>query len=201
MNIVNKSGTISGVKSLSGKSYAGLSDDELVRLVRAGDTGARDRLIERFIPAARVQAHLLCGRVEVDDLIQEGMIGFLSALESYRANGGARFATYANACMLNSMRTAVRTAGRTKRTLPEGASLDPDTQEVSDPIPGPEDSAIAAEGVRRIKAVIDHRLSGLERNVVLLYLSGYGYHEIAQKLEVSVKAVDNALTRVRRKLQ
>ena len=183
------------------RSYLGLSDDELVRLSRSGDIGARDRLIERFIPAARAQAHLLCGKVEADDLIQEGMIGFLSALGSYREGGPARFSTYAHACMLNGMRTAVRTAGRSKRSLPAGVSAEPNPQELSDPFPGPEDSAIAAEGVRQIKAVIDHKLSGLERNVVLLYLSGYGYHEIARKLEVSVKTVDNALTRVRRKLQ
>lgn len=187
---------------LSGNSYSGLSDDELLRLVRSGDSEARDRLIERFIPAARAQAHMLCGRMEADDLVQEGMIGFLSALESYREGSGARFATYADTCMLNSMRTAVRTAARSKRTAPGGESpLVDGAQELSDPIPGPEDSAIAAEGVQRIKEIIDQKLSGLERNVVLLYLSGYGYHEIAQKLEVSVKTVDNALMRVRRKLQ
>ena len=187
---------------LSGNSYSGLSDDELLRLVRSGDSEARDRLIERFIPAARAQAHMLCGRMEADDLVQEGMIGFLSALESYREGSGARFATYADTCMLNSMRTAVRTAARSKRTAPGGEPpLADGAQELSDPIPGPEDSAIAAEGVQRIKEIIDQKLSGLERNVVLLYLSGYGYHEIAQKLEVSVKTVDNALMRVRRKLQ
>ncbi len=202
MNVFGFSGQFSGVNPLSCRSYSGLSDDELLRLVRSGDSEARDRLIERFIPAARAQAHMLCGRLEADDLVQEGMIGFLSALESYREGGGARFATYADACMLNSMRTAVRTAARGKRTAPGGeAPLADGARELSDPIPGPEDSAIAAEGVRRIKEIIDQKLSGLERNVVLLYLSGYGYHEIAQKLEVSVKTVDNALVRVRRKLQ
>lgn len=190
------------MNSLSDASYSGLSDDELIRLFRAGDDGARNRLIERFIPAARAQAHMLCGRMEADDLVQEGMIGFLSALNSYREGSGARFATYANTCMLNSMRTAVRAAVREKRTLPDGAALlEGKAQEVFDPVPGPEDSAIAAEGVREIKEIIDHKLSGLERNVVLLYLSGYGYHEIAQKLQVNMKTVDNALMRVRRKLR
>ncbi len=190
------------MNSLSDASYSGMSDDELIRLFRTGDDGARNRLIERFIPAARAQAHMLCGRMEADDLVQEGMIGFLSALNSYREGGGARFATYANTCMLNSMRSAVRTAVRGQRsargetTLLEGAA-----QQVTDPVPGPEDSAIAAEGVRKIKDIIDHKLSGLERNVVLLYLSGYGYHEIARKLQVNVKTVDNALMRVRRKLR
>lgn len=187
---------------MSEASYSGMSDDELIRLFRSGDDGARNRLIERFIPAARAQAHMLCGRMEADDLVQEGMIGFLSALNSYREGSGARFATYANTCMLNSMRSAVRTAVRGKRTAPEGSALlDGEAQEVLDPVPGPEDTAIAAEGVRRIRDIIDHQLSGLERNVVLLYLSGYGYHEIARQLQVNDKAVDNALMRVRRKLR
>lgn len=200
MYSVNQS--VREVDSLPVASYSGYSDDELIRLFRLGDEAARDRLIERFIPAARAQAHMLCGQMETDDLVQEGMIGFLSALNSYREGSGARFATYANTCMLNSMRSAVRTAVRGKRTAPEGSTLlDGEAQEVLDPVPGPEDTAIAAEGVRRIRDIIDHQLSGLERNVVLLYLSGYGYHEIAQKLEINTKAVDNALMRVRRKLR
>lgn len=187
---------------MSDASYSGMSDDELIRLFRSGDDGARNRLIERFIPAARVQAHMLCGRMEADDLVQEGMIGFLSALNSYREGSDARFATYANTCMLNSMRSAVRTAVRWKRTIPGGSVLlEGEAQVVFDPVPGPEDTAIAAEGIRAIKELIDHKLSGLERNVVLLYLSGYGYHEIARKLQVNVKTVDNALVRVRRKLR
>lgn len=187
---------------MSVSSYSGMSDDELIRLFRAGDDGARNRLIERFIPAARAQAHMLCGRMEADDLVQEGMIGFLSALNSYREGSGARFATYANTCMLNSMRSAVRAAVRDKRTAQGGTVLwEGEAQQVTDPVPGPEDSAIAAEGVRKIKDIIDHKLTGLERNVVLLYLSGYGYHEIARQLQVNDKTVDNALMRVRRKLR
>lgn len=179
-----------------------MREEELVQFARKGDNDAISELITRLLPVVHLRAREYSGTVEWEDLVQEGLIGVLAAIYRYRPGGEAGFRTYASACINNSMRTALRKASRQKRrSCGVDVSLDAETLELSDMEPGPEERVIAREEFNRINRIIAQELSVFERDVVTLHLSGCGYREIAQRLQVSEKSVDNALSRVRRKLR
>ena len=165
---------------------------------KQGDEQALAAVIVRMLPAIhRMAGAAVAPGLDFDDAVQEGLMGLLSAVQSYHAEGGASFSTYAGVCAQNAIRTAQKAAGRKKHTplnqslpLPESAASS-----------GPEEKAIAKEQVRLVMRKARRVLSPLEKQVLSLLLQGFTPAEISQKLGRTPKAVENALTRLRRKLR
>jgi len=170
-----------------------------VRRARGGDEAALAALIARFMPVIRRMARIaVCPGLDFDDAVQEGYIGLFHAVETYEEEGSrASFSTYAAVCIRNAVVAARRTAGRKKHQALSGA-LPLDEQGTA---PSPEELAILKEQVREAMKKIDTKLSGFEKEVLLLSLRGQSYTQIAAELAKTPKAVDNALVRVRRKLK
>lgn len=187
-----------------------LTDEELSLCVRKGDESAFNELTHRylFLIQAKASTYYKMG-LEQDDLLQEGTLGLLNAARAYDAAGGASFKTYAGICIERRLLTAYRTAARQKN-LPLNTFLslsdmldnqDIEAQLASDFLINPEDLVIHREDFKQVKQRIEESLSSFELEVLSLYLTGRTYEEIAQKLNVTAKAVDNALQRIRKKLK
>ncbi len=183
----------------SGVISAVTPDEELVFLAAQGSGEAFKQLINRFMPkmkrlAARYQN--LPG-LDSDDLTQEGLIGLLSAVHAYRAEHGG-FAAFAATCIRNRMLTLVR------RSIPAGEFELPDAKDALSELPSgqadPAELLVEREEAARLYQRLEKLLTPLEYRVLTAYLSGQSYKETAALLTVSVKAVDNALRRVRQKL-
>ncbi|MCM1335910.1 MAG: sigma-70 family RNA polymerase sigma factor [Eubacterium sp.] len=176
------------------------SDEELVRVIRSKENplpGAEmTQLVYRYTRIIRRKAAKL-GRsgAEPDDLIQEGFLGLIAAVRTYREKRG-KFSVYANTCIENRMKSAVLKAGAGYT-----AEADYDFNLLSDDGTPTEESVILKEQNAELFKKLESLLSGREFEVLRLYLAGYRYKEIAARLSLSVKAVDNSLSRLRRKLK
>lgn len=171
------------------------SDEELARLAVEGDRDAFAVLSDRYLPIIHSRANRYSSivGVELEDFQQEGLLALYRAARGYQNDGQAAFRTYATTCINNSMTTAIRRHMR-QRKQESALSLEQldlaQAGELSD-----------REAVRELSDQIQAQLSPFERQVLLLYLSGHSYAQIAQLLSTSAKPVDNALQRVRRKLR
>lgn len=188
-------------------------DEALVARVRAGDPRAMDRLLERYRGFARAKArtYFLAG-ADREDTIQEGMIGLYKAVRDYETGHGASFRSFAELCITRQILTAVKAATRHKHVpLNTYVSFDrpiegepdrtvADTLAVEDE-DDPLDRLIASDELRRLHAAFDEILSGLETEVLALYVEGRTYAEIAETLGRRTKSIDNALQRIKRKLE
>jgi len=177
----------------------------------AGDHLAEECLVARYNRLVRICArpYFLAGG-DSEDLIQEGMIGLLSAVRGFDPRRETEFRTYAEACIQNRLRSAVRNASRGKHIpLNQSVSLDaPLFDEENEPYPygiepsateSPEDALISREERKgRIEALRD-KLSAFEKTILDLYLDGLSYGEIAVRAGKPLKAVDNGIQRIRRK--
>lgn len=171
---------------------------EQIEQARRGDEQALSAVLSRQMPQIRTLAARAVGPgLDYDDAVQEGLIGLLSALRTFRAEKGAVFSTYANACVQNAIASAVRSAQR-KKHAPLNTSV-PYTEQGS--TPGPEELLLQSERYNQTMQSIDTRLSAMEKQVLALFLDGCSYSVIAKRLEITEKAVDNALQRVRLKLK
>lgn len=187
------------------------SDEALRGMAVAGDRAAEEYLVARYAQLVRACArpYFLAGG-DSEDLIQEGMIGLLSAIRSFSPDREAGFRTYAETCIRNRLRSAVRTAARDKhRPLNHSISLDdpffdgnedPRTYNAAaDRLQAPEDLLIGREEREGRMKALRNVLSGFEKTVLELYLAGLSQNEIAQRVGKSLKSVDNAVQRIRRK--
>ena len=129
--------------------------------------------------------------------MQEGLIGLLSALRTFNEEKGAAFSTYANVCVQNAIASAARNAQR-KKHAPLNTSV-PYTEQES--TPGPEELILQSEHYNQTMQSIGTRLSAMEKQVLGLFLDGCSYGAIAKRMQITEKAVDNALQRVRLKLK
>lgn len=186
------------------------SDEVLCSLAFSGDRTAEELLAARYSRLVRICArpYFLAGG-DSEDLIQEGMIGLLSAIRGFQADKEARFGTYAEVCIRNRIRSATKAAARDKHTplnqsLSLGTSLFEQTVEnygvdFQQYGANPEDVLICREeNQARIKSMRE-KLSAFEKIVLDLYLDGFSYGEIALRVSRPVKSVDNAVQRIRRK--
>ncbi len=182
----------------------GRSDELLCSLVSQGDQAAEEELAARYgwLVKACARPHFLVGG-DSEDLIQEGMIGLLSAIRTFQPDRDIRFSTYARVCIHNRIAMALRSAARDKHVplnsaLPlfQSEGLVGDTGKPEDP-----ESALInrEEQEGRLKAISD-QLSLFEQRVLALYLKGLSYGEIADSVGKPLKAVDNAVQRIRRKI-
>lgn len=182
------------------------TDEELCRLAQSGDESARDCLVARYLDLVgfRARGYLPdppAVGVEFEDLGQEGFLGLLSAIQGYSPSYGAKFRTFATLAIDRRMADAVRAAFRRKR-VPASSQV-----ELADGLCGPdngsdnpEHTAIVRDELDRVMEHLESTTSPKERQVFALYLDGYGYAEIAERLGCRTKSVENALGRVRRKL-
>ncbi len=189
-----------------------LSDEELQRLAVSGDRDAEERLVEKYSRLVRACARpfFLAGG-DSEDLIQEGMLGLIYALRDYNPCGGASFKTYADLCIRRRIYSAIKSAAGSKHAplndyVPlEAPSFDGEPLRTESILHAafrrePEDLLIDKERSDEILSDFAVHLSGLEAEIMGLYLKGLSYREIAKKINKPLKSVDNAVQRVRRKL-
>ncbi len=189
-----------------------ITDEELQALAAGGDPAAEEQLIARLGPLVRavVRPYFLAG-AESEDLIQEGMIGLISAIRSYRAEGGAPFRSYAALCVRRRIISALRaSAGKKNVSLDDCLSLesplfDKNQADAFGQLQvafhrGPEDEIIDRENVSTLWSDFLKCLSKLEAQILDHYLKGMSYQEIAAEIHKPAKSIDNAVQRVRKKL-
>jgi RNA polymerase sporulation-specific sigma factor len=191
-----------------------LDDHYLVALAKEGRTDAYDAIIRRYRGFVRLKAssYFLLGG-ESDDLIQEGLVGLYKAVRDYRTDRESSFRNFAELCITRQIITAVKTATRNKHTplnqyvsFSQSPAAAGDSETTLDEIlPGPTvadpvNQVIAGEELESLVACLSSVLSELESRVLSLYLDGYSYEVVAEKLECDTKTVDNALQRVKRKV-
>jgi RNA polymerase sporulation-specific sigma factor len=191
-----------------------LDDHYLVALAKDGHADAYERIIKRYRGFVRLKAssYFLLGG-DSDDLVQEGLLGLYKAVRDYRTDRESSFRNFAELCITRQIITAVKTASRNKHAplnqyvsfgqTPAAPGDSETTLEELLPGPGkfePATQAIASEELRSLVACLASVLSELESRVLGLYLDGYSYETIAERLECDTKTVDNALQRVKRKV-
>lgn len=196
------------------ESLASLQDDEIIDLIHQGNIEALDYMIDKYkkFVWAKARTYFIIGG-DREDIIQEGMIGLYKAICDYQQDRLASFKAFADLCITRQMITAIKTATRQKHIpLNSYVSLDKPVYEeesertLSDILVGPKDIDPQVLLVNREKAGqmelrISELLSDLERRVLHLYLDGYSYQEISEMLNRRVKSIDNALQRVKKKLE
>ncbi len=195
-------------------TYNKMSDEELVIRYHDGDNAAADYLVEKYknLVRMRARAYFLVG-ADNDDLIQEGMIGLYKAIRDYNPDKNVVFMVFASLCINRQIMTAVTSYNRQKNApLNTYISLDtPVTDELgedavlSDVIAAedernPEEIFIAKEQSGQMVARVFKSLSKMEREILELYVEGMSYAEIASTLNKTTKAVDNAIQRIRNKI-
>jgi RNA polymerase sporulation-specific sigma factor len=192
-----------------------VDDGYLIALAKQGHADAYDRIVRRYYGFVRLKAssYFLVGG-DADDLIQEGLVGLYKAVRDYRSDRESSFRNFAELCITRQIITAVKTATRNKHTplnqyvsfssSPAGAVSDTeptlDETIAGSAIHDPVNQVISSEELRALVACISTVLSELESRVLSLYLDGYSYEQIGQRLGCDCKTVDNALQRVKRKV-
>ena len=185
--------------------FALTEDRMLAAFARGGDDRALAELFHRYEAVIKLRASQASFTgLEQEDLVQEGMIGLFSAVQSYRAEGGASFRTYALLCIRRRILSAAKSASRKKHIpLNNYVSLDDEANAQSAALTNvinPEDMIVCRENIGALKDVVEKRLTTLERGILSLYVSGITYAGIAQVFHVSIKSVDNSLQKIRKKL-
>lgn len=191
-----------------------LDDEEIIHLIHRKDKQALDFLICKYrsFVQGKARTYFLIG-ADREDIIQEGMIGLYKAIRDYDKKKLSSFKAFAELCITRQMITAIKTATRQKHTpLNSYVSLDkPIFDEESDRtlldvIAGsksidPEELLVNQEELGDMELKLSELLSGLEKEALQLYLDGRSYQEISVQLNRHVKSIDNALQRVKRKLE
>lgn len=194
--------------------FENMTDEQVVMLAKNGDTVALDYILNKHknFVRSKARSYFLIG-ADHEDIVQEGMIGLFKAVRDYNPEKLSSFRAFAELCITRQIITAIKTATRQKHIpLNSYVSLNkPLYDEESDRTlldvivegraTNPEDLLIGQEDVSAIRNRIDEVLSSLEQEVLNAYLNGKSYQEIAQKLGRHVKSIDNALQRVKRKLE
>lgn len=180
-----------------------VSDNTLVSQAKLGNTESLTHLIERYSETIKQKAFSFnnLNGIENDDLFQEGMIGFVSAVYSFDDSKNVQFSTYASTLAVRKMISAVRKSNN-KSNLPMKYFISiEDENDLLPSFPSPEETLISNEELDTINSFIENNLSKSEKKVLKLHLLGLAYSEIAEILECNEKFVDNALQRIRRKLR
>lgn len=202
------------LKEWSTLEYECSSDEDIVEAVRNDDSMALEYLINKYknFVRAKARSYFLIG-ADREDIVQEGMIGLYKAIRDFKGDKLASFKAFAELCITRQIITAIKTATRQKHIpLNSYVSLDkPIYDEDSDRtlldvicgtrVSDPEELIINQEEFIGLEDKMSEILSDLERKVLMLYLDGRSYQEIAVDLDRHVKSIDNALQRVKRKLE
>ena len=195
------------------KDFENLADEQIVRLAQDADGAALEYLLNKYKNFVRTKArsYFLIG-ADHEDIVQEGMIGLYKAIRDYRAEKLSSFRAFAELCVTRQIITAIKTATRQKHIpLNSYISLNkPIYEEDSDRtlldviteegMSNPEEMIIDREDLSLIEGKIGQMLSDLEKDVLVRYMEGKSYVEIADEMHRHVKSIDNALQRIKRKL-
>lgn len=192
-----------------------LSDDDLVARYHGGDEAALKTLIERYRRFARAKArgYFLIG-ADSDDIEQEGLIGLYKAARDFRPDRQASFRAFAELCITRQVITAVKTATRQKHqplnqyvsisaSRPTDESNERTVEDLLDDhhVADPAESVVQNEQLDAMRSSMAEMLSGLEVDVLRLYVEGKSYQEIGDQLGRHTKSIDNALQRIKRKIE
>lgn len=197
------------------KDYDNLKDEELIEIIKSGDKQAFDYLISRYkeLVNMKVSKYYIIG-AERDDIVQEGLIGLFKAIKSYKSDMQNSFKSFANMCIERQLITAIKSSNRQKH-LPLNSYLslnisaydeedgESDTSLIdvfdSSLIEDPLDTITKKEYFQTIEDSIDKNLSDFEKSVLNRYINGRSYVQIAEELDTTVKSIDNAIQRIRKK--
>ena len=194
--------------------YTEETDEQLVLLADGGDDAALDALFDRYKNFVRLKArsYFLVG-ADREDIIQEGMIGLYKAIRDFLPERQASFRMFAELCITRQIITAIKTATRQKH-IPLNSYVsfnrpvrDEDSErtllDILTPLASanPEELIIGQEDLKAAERRIAKTLSAFEAEVLAAYLNGCSYQEIAVNMGRPAKSVDNALQRIKRKLQ
>jgi len=197
--------------------YSAMPDEEVVSLIQAGDNQAMDYLFEKYkhIVRNKAKALFLIGG-DKDDLIQEGMIGLYKAIRDFQKDKQNSFFSFADMCISRQIYSAIKASNR-KKNIPLNTYISlytPLSGENGDGVEketlvdiifqekrsNPEDLVIDKENTSMIEYELVRRLSDLEKSVLNLYMQDMKYTQIAEVLGKEPKVIDNALTRIKTKL-
>jgi RNA polymerase sporulation-specific sigma factor len=191
-----------------------MEDEEILACVHSGSKQGMEYLIEKYKPLvrAKTRSYFLAG-ADREDIVQEGMIGLFKAVRDYRDDKSIPFKIFAEMCITRQIITAVKTATRQKHIpLNSYVSLnkkifDDESEKVlieviqEDSASNPEDLFISKEEYGVIENKIKEHLSPFEKEVLAKYIGGIAYQDIAKQLNKPVKSVDNALQRLKKKIE
>jgi len=195
--------------------FENMTDEEVVRLAqRDGDGAALEYLLNKYKNFVRTKArsYFLIG-ADHEDIVQEGMIGLYKAIRDFKEDRLSSFRAFAELCITRQIITAIKTATRQKHIpLNSYISLNRPIYEedsdrtlldvITEDVPSnPEEMLIDREDLSVIEGRIGQMLSDLEKEVLIRYIEGKSYVEISEEMNRHVKSVDNALQRIKRKLQ
>ena len=191
-----------------------LGDEKAAALAQT-EQDALEYLLNKYKNTVRLKArsYYLTG-ADREDIVQEGMIGLYGAIRSFRPDRQASFRSFAEMCITRRILTAIKTATRQKhKPLNNYVSMDKPMYEdsgdrtLSEVVPdeaegvNPEELFIDRESAKSMEDRIKSKLSAFERSVADMYIEGLSYQEIARKLSKSPKSVDNALQRIKSKVE
>lgn len=201
-------------KSMEVITYEGQSDEVILSMIKDGDQRAQSYILNKYksLVKAKSRAYFLIG-ADREDIIQEGMIGLYKAIRDYQPEKNASFRMFAELCIQRQIITAVKAATRQKHiplnsyiSLNKPLSDEESEQTYLDIIKegeifNPEVVLIGQEDKISMEEHIGRVLSGFEAKVLLYYLQGKSYMEISQIIHKSEKSIDNALQRVKKKIE
>ena len=196
------------------ENYLNMPDEEIVKIAQKSDNPALEYLLNKYknFVRSKARSYFLIG-ADHEDIVQEGMIGLYKAIRDFKEDRQSSFRAFAELCITRQIITAIKTATRQKHIpLNSYVSLDkPMFDEKSertlldtiteDTFSNPEAMVISKEDLSVIEGKIGEMLSDLEKDVLIKYMEGKSYQEISEELDRHVKSIDNALQRVKRKLQ
>ena len=196
------------------QDFDSMTDEQVVKLAQDADSRALEYLLNKYKNFVRTKArsYFLIG-ADHEDIVQEGMIGLYKSIRDFKEEKLSSFRAFAELCITRQIITAIKTATRQKHIpLNSYISLNkPIYEEDSDRtlldviteggISNPEDMLIDREDLSFIEGRIGQMMSDLEKQVLVLYMEGKSYVEIADEMGRHVKSIDNALQRIKRKLQ
>ena len=198
------------------QNYNNMSDEQLLQEIKENNSEeALEFLICKYkeLVNTKVGKYFMIG-AEREDIVQEGLIGLYKAIKDYKIGMQNSFKSFANLCIERQLITAIKTSNRQKHmplnsylslnmTAYNGEENGNETEVVdvldANVIEDPLDTITKKEYMNTVGTVIDNSLSDFEKKVLNRYVQGESYIKIAQKLDMPVKSVDNAIQRIRKK--
>lgn len=178
-----------------------MDENELAALAAAGDDEAMALLIATVMPIAKAKAAGFAQvRISDEDLVQEGMLGFLEAVKRFDPSKGVPFKAYASTCIKSRMINAFN-KNNSAANSPLTGAVPLDDEQLTDHASNPENIIDSEAAPAELWQIVDSALSAYERQVLDLMLEERSYADIAEQLGTSAKSVDNAVQRIRKKIR
>lgn len=195
--------------------YSNMNDYELLSYISENDQSANDIIFKKYKPLIVETSNKLyfyCKRmgVEINDLIQEGMVGLNNAINTFNESHETTFYTYASKCINRRIISYIVRAGRLKnKILNESIFLELNDEnetngygkELADNSYNPESILLSEEGKNEILNIIDTELTDFEKQVINLKINGFKYKEISEMLDKDVKYIDNCIQKIKNKIR